>query len=214
MLSELDIRTQKDTIKSLERHLEKIKDNPKVKKDIVKDCEKDLIEATTNWHELYVKKENKAIRRIAVSKPTAKSIEIILKAYPNNTEAEVLKTLLVKATEFINKPKVYNLNNKPTTIFKDLHFKFLVIEELMYNQKVLLPVFDLNHFAKEYTKREIETYSYNVIPEVKKYFKNLEIPVELLKKVKTIYQDSGLGGGSEFIRQMYSDWDPEMKFLK
>lgn len=208
LLSQLGITNKEDAIQELEKHLEKIKDNPKVAKHIVNTYEKDLIETSTNWHELYAKKENTAIRRIAVSKSTAQSAKMVLKSYPNNIESRVLKNLLEKAIEFQNKPKVYNLNNKPITIFKDLHFKFLVIEELMYKQKVLLPFFDLHIFAKEYTAKEIETDAYEVIPEVKKYFKNLEIPDELLNKVKTLYQDSGLGGGSEFINQMYSNWDP------
>ena len=50
-----------------------------------------------------------------------------------------------------NKPRKFNINNKPQ--------------------------FDLEAFIKEYAKREIdaEDDGYEVIPEVKKFFNNLEI---------------------------------------
>jgi len=80
----------------------------------------------------------------------------------------------------------------------------------MYNQEVLHPKFDVRVFSKEYIEREIdvEDDGYAVIPEVKKYFKNLDIPKELLEKVTTLYQDSGFGGGSEFIYELFPFWDP------
>lgn len=88
--------------------------------------------------------------------------------------------------------------------------KLLVIEELMYRQKVLKPQFDIHLFAKEYEKREIsvEIDGYEIIPEVETYFKNLPISDELLAKVETLRQSSGLDGGSEFIYHLYPFWDP------
>ena len=107
---------------------------------------------------------------------------------------------------------MFNINNKPTILFRDFNFKLLVIEELMYRQEILLPKFDLDLFAKEYIKREIdrEEDGYECIAEVKKYFKNVEIPMTLLEKVTQLYQDSGLGGGAVFLEHMHPFWDPGM----
>ena len=80
----------------------------------------------------------------------------------------------------------------------------------MYRQKILTPAFDIHEFAKEYDKREIdiETDGYNIIPEAKKYFQNLDIPNELLVKVETLHQSSGIDGGSRFMYQIFPFWDP------
>lgn len=80
----------------------------------------------------------------------------------------------------------------------------------MYQQKVRTPQFDIHLFAKEYEKREIsvEIDGYEIIPEVETYFKNLPISDELLAKVETLHQSSGLDGGPEFIYHLYPFWDP------
>ncbi len=165
-------------------------------------------ELIENWDSIYAKNWNKALRRVAVSRSISKSIEIIIKAFPTHSKITILKKLMADAKIFKDKPKLYNLNTKPKTVFKDFHFKLLVIEELMYNQKVLRPAFYLEKFVKEYTKKEIETYTCEVIPEVKKFFKNIDIPNDLLEKVTSLYQDRGLSGGSKFIYEMFPDWDP------
>ena len=69
--------------------------------------------------------------------------------------------------------------------FKDFGLKLLVIEELMYRQKVLQPRFDIHEFAREYETREIsvESDGYAVIPEAERYFHNLGISDELLSRV-------------------------------
>ena len=61
--------------------------------------------------------------------------------------------------------------------FKDFNFKLLVIEELMYNQDLLKPKFDIYDFV-EYAEREInpDEEGYEPIPEALEYFRNLEIP--------------------------------------
>lgn len=207
LLAGLNLINKEGQIQACEARILRLKKfNPE--SEFIADNEKKLSEITQNWDATYEKNRNKAIRRIAVSRPTLNSMEVMVKAFPNHPKISVLEKLLLEAKAFKDTPKLYNLNTKPKTEFEDFHFKLLVIEELMYQQKVLLPIFDLDKFVKEYTKREIEIYTCEAIPEVKKYFKNLDIPKELLAKVTTLYQDSGLNGGSEFINQLFPDWDP------
>ena len=91
--------------------------------------------------------------------------------------------------------------------FKDLNFKLAVIQELMYTQKILLPVFDIYDFAEEYKKRkiDIEKEGYDIIPEALKYFKDYQIPEEFAEKVEYISQD----GGDEIYMQICPFWDGE-----
>ncbi|MEN9867108.1 MAG: hypothetical protein RL748_2698 [Pseudomonadota bacterium] len=91
--------------------------------------------------------------------------------------------------------------------FKDLNFKLLVIEELMYTRKTLLPCFDLHEFAKQYCEREIliEKEGYAVLPEALAYFEGLLIPDALLAQVETL----GFDGGNEVYRQIFRYWDGE-----
>ena len=74
--------------------------------------------------------------------------------------------------------------------FQDINFKLCVIQELMYNQGILLPKFDIKEFVKNYKKRKIniQKEGHKIIPEVLDYFQELEIPVDLLKNVTKIYQ--------------------------
>jgi len=88
----------------------------------------------------------------------------------------------------------YELSSTGNTIqFQDFNFKLLIIEELMYNQALLKPKFDVYEFVKLYRKREIniENEGDDPIPEVIKYFEMLEIDEELAKEVVELYQDGG-----------------------
>lgn len=77
--------------------------------------------------------------------------------------------------------------------FKDFNFKLAVIERLMYEQGVLTPRFDVYEFVKGYTARQIdiEEEGYDIIPEVRAYFEQLDIPAELLPLIQEINQDGG-----------------------
>jgi hypothetical protein len=77
--------------------------------------------------------------------------------------------------------------------FEDFGFKLAVIQELMYEQKLLKPKFDLYEFAKSYQKRkiDIEIEGYEPIEEVTQYFKDLAIPKHLAPKVTKITLDYG-----------------------
>ena len=91
--------------------------------------------------------------------------------------------------------------------FTDLHFKLLVIQELMYVQKKLLPRFDIDEFIKQYTARDImmEKDGYAVIPEALAYFEGLLIPLPLLTQVEKLAFD----GSNEVYRQIFPHWDGE-----
>lgn len=91
--------------------------------------------------------------------------------------------------------------------FKDINFKLLVIEELMYKQTKLLPRFDVHEFVRQYTGREImiEKEGYDIIPEVLAYFEKLLIPASLLAQVEKLAFD----GSSEIYRQIFPYWDGE-----
>ncbi|MFZ6874006.1 DUF6892 domain-containing protein [Undibacterium sp. Di27W] len=91
--------------------------------------------------------------------------------------------------------------------FKDLNFKLLVIQELMYVQEKLLPRFDVHEFIRQHTDREImiEKEGYDVIPEVLAYFENLLIPPSLLAQVDKLAFD----GGNKIYHQIFPYWDGE-----
>ena len=103
----------------------------------------------------------------------------------------------------------YNLPPaSPTDLkFKNFNFKLAIIQELMYEQEVLTPKFDVYDFCKDYAKREIdpEDYYFEIIPEVKKWFKELPIPAHLADKVTQLYFD----GGNDIYGQLIPQWDGE-----
>ena len=91
--------------------------------------------------------------------------------------------------------------------FKNLNFKLAVIQELMYVQEILKPKFDVYEFCKEYTRKEIipDDYFDEMIPEVKKWFKDLPIPASMSDKITELYFD----GGNEIYAQLIPQWDGE-----
>lgn len=91
--------------------------------------------------------------------------------------------------------------------FQNLNFKLMVIQELMYDQKILLPRFDVREFIRQYTAREImiEVDGYDVIPEVLDYFDALVIPPELLAQVEELAFD----GSNDIHSQVFPRWDGE-----
>lgn len=92
-------------------------------------------------------------------------------------------------------------------VFSDFNFKLLVIQELMYNQKLIKPKFDLDEFTRWYKKRKIdlEEEKGDLIPEAVVYFKNLPIPKKWAKKLKSISQD----GGNAIYSNLIDSWDGE-----
>jgi hypothetical protein len=91
--------------------------------------------------------------------------------------------------------------------FKNLNFKLAIVEELMYNRHLIEPAFDVHDFAKDYAKREIDVDSegYEMIPEVRKWFRDLPVSAALAEKVETLYLD----GGNAVYGQICPFWDGE-----
>ncbi|AWH84182.1 hypothetical protein HYN59_03210 [Flavobacterium album] len=108
-------------------------------------------------------------------------------------------------------PKVKKkLASLPTGNIKmnaDLNFKLMVVQRLMYEDELLLPKFDVYEFVKNHKGREIdlEEISYEMIPEVKAWFENLDIPLELLWDIKELRAD----GGDEIYHELIPHWDGE-----
>lgn len=92
-------------------------------------------------------------------------------------------------------------------VFKDFNFKLAVVQVLMYQKKCLGPLFDVYEFTEGYTGRQIdvEDEGYDIIPEVKAYFEQLDIPAELLPLVDELSQD----GGDDIYMQLCPYWDGE-----
>ncbi|MGE4480360.1 DUF6892 domain-containing protein [Acidocella sp.] len=150
-----------------------------------------------------------AVQSLAVSAAGRRAVKIICARLSAPYRLE-LQSLLDEAAAYSARPKLFALSPPASNRFKDFGLKLLVIEELMYRQKRLRPVFDVDAFAKEYTKREIsvEMDGYAVIPEVARYFRALPISDEALAHVERLHQSSGLDGGPEFIRHFFPFWDP------
>lgn len=151
----------------------------------------------------------KAVRRVAVSAVTRRALKAASQRLPLTSSARLL-ALLNDAVDYRNQPKTYPMPKAADNRFRDFGLKLIVIEELMYRQKILTPVFDIHEFAKEYDKREIdvETDGYAIIPEAKTYFQNMAIPDELLSQIEALHQSSGIDGGSRFIYHLFPFWDP------
>ncbi|WP_374326674.1 leucine-rich repeat domain-containing protein [Azonexus sp.] len=111
----------------------------------------------------------------------------------------------------VARKKHHRLGQKPA-IFKDFGFKLMVIQKLMYDEKVLRPIFDVYDFAANHSARKIDlegAEAYGVIPEVRDHFLNLEIPLALLEDIKTLYAD----GGDEIYAQLAPRWGGEDDFF-
>ncbi len=91
--------------------------------------------------------------------------------------------------------------------FTNFNFKLAIIQELMYEQELLKPKFDVYDFCNDYAKKEItpDDYYDKMIPEVKSWFQKLEIPAELAPKVTQLFLD----GGNEINMQLIPQWNGE-----
>lgn len=89
-------------------------------------------------------------------------------------------------------------------VFDNFNFKLAVIQELMYEQEVLKPYFDIYDYAKfKKAKWNLETYK-NVKGAVT-FFKDLPIPVSMAGKVEKLLMD----GGNNIYGNIAPFWDGE-----
>lgn len=109
----------------------------------------------------------------------------------------------------VKKVKKYALKklDEPVLEFTNFNFKLAVIQELMYEKELLTPIFDVYEFAEEYTKREIDIddEGFEPIKEVKKWFKDLQIPKSLANELTVIDMD----GGNDIYLQIAPLYDGE-----
>lgn len=91
--------------------------------------------------------------------------------------------------------------------FIDRNFRLLVLETLMYFDKVIQPSFDIREFAKNYPHREIDVNSegYDIIPEALDYLLSIPIKKEWLDGVTELCQD----GGSDMWLNIIPYWSGE-----
>jgi len=75
--------------------------------------------------------------------------------------------------------------------FKDFKFKLCVIQILMYEKNLIEPRFDVYEYVKQCKEREInlEDGGYESIPEITKYFEDLQISKKYIPEITEIRQD-------------------------
>lgn len=102
-------------------------------------------------------------------------------------------TAPVQATTNSTVPLVVPVPDEPVLTFSSLAFKLAVVDQLMYVQEVLEPVFDAREFAEAYTEREIdlEEEGYEPIPEIVEWFEKLPVPARLAEQVESLCLDGG-----------------------
>ena len=90
--------------------------------------------------------------------------------------------------------------------FDNFNFKLAIIQELMYEQNVLEPRFDVYSFCEsENLSVDPEDFYETPIPEVEAYFEQLEIPKEYAQNVESLFFD----GGNDIYAQLIPLWDGE-----
>lgn len=156
------------------------------------------------------KRHHEDLNYLNRNKKVNNALTLLAETYPDFSPSEQIHQLLMKAEQLKNRPKTYDLNQRPQILFKDLGLKLAVIDELMYHTEQLKPRVELAIFAQEYDKRfiDIDEDGYAIIPEVKKYFQNLDIPADLLNQITALNIDGGFDGGSALYQQMWPFYDP------
>lgn len=104
-----------------------------------------------------------------------------------------------------NLSPVYKFPEGGENQFKDVNFKLIVINELMYVKKPLVPEFNIHDFSKEYDHGEVVATGYEIIPEALEYMRRLKIPDELLSTIKELNYDLS----SDIYGQIVPYWDGE-----
>jgi hypothetical protein len=128
-------------------------------------------------------------------------------ADPNYDGDRLLKNVIISFKP--RRPKStenYNIEqpDEECLFFDNFNFKLAVIQELMYEQEVLKPYFDIYDYAKfKKAKWNLDTIK-NVRGAVN-FFKELPIPVSMAEKVERILMD----GGNNIYLNIAPCWDGE-----
>ncbi|WP_312715069.1 DUF6892 domain-containing protein [Corynebacterium flavescens] len=99
------------------------------------------------------------------------------------------------------------VSDEPLLEFLSLPFRLAVIQELMYEQDLLKPRFDVYDFAADQGDQSFnpEDTGLECIPSVLEWFRTLPIPARLAERVEEIVFD----GGNEIYLQLIPQWDGE-----
>ncbi len=105
-----------------------------------------------------------------------------------------------KSTENYNPVKL----EEPVLSFRSFNFKLAVIQELMYNQELIKPYFDIYDYL-EFKKSRANTETEKNIKAAVKFFQDYEIPASCAANIETITMD----GGNDIYGQIAPLWDGE-----
>lgn len=210
ILNCLNIQTEDEYIKHLEEHIKSLQALENFDKQLLQKREKEAKISIQNAQKNVYENYQMALKYCIKSKPTKKSIGFIVDSFKQFKEVKKLSSFY---NDIISKENItckYQINKQPNIEFKDFHFKLLVIQELMYNKELLSPKLILSDFVDEYINREIsiEIEGYKIIPEIKKYFKNLNIDEKILAQIETLDIDYEFGGMYDILENMWPFWDP------
>lgn len=126
---------------------------------------------------------------------------------PNFDCDRLLKNVLINFSP--QRPKCkenYNIEQpkEPCLVFDNFNFKLAIIQELMYEQDVLKPCFDIYDYM-EFKKANWNLDTEKNVRGAVNFFKELPIPVSLAEKVETINMD----GGDDVYMNIAPLWDGE-----
>lgn len=126
---------------------------------------------------------------------------------PNYNGECLLKSLLISYKP--RRPKCqenYNIEqtSEPCLQFENFNFKLAVINELMYEQEVLKPYFDIYDY-REFKRAKWNLETENNVRAAVQFFKDLPIPAIYGEKVTEIRMD----GGARIYQNIAPMWDGE-----
>jgi len=100
----------------------------------------------------------------------------------------------------------YNIEqpSEPSLSFDNFNFKLAVINELMYEQEVLKPFFDIYDYMK-FKKANWNLETEKNVRAAVQFFKDLPVPVTYAEKVTRIVMD----GGDQIYQNIAPMWDGE-----
>lgn len=96
---------------------------------------------------------------------------------------------------------------EPVLELASFPFRLAVVQELMYEQEVLGPRFDVHDFAQDQGARSFDPLASGdrTIPAVRTWFRRLPVPARLAEAVETLVLD----GGNDVYLQLAPQWDGE-----
>nr|WP_141725442.1 hypothetical protein [Micromonospora pallida] len=144
--------------------------------------------------EWYAKSESGELAEIVRSAAHPFSRASILHRVPKPVKKPSGKWKLQAATE-------------PVLEFASFPFRLAIIQELMYEQELLEPRFDVHDFAQDQGAKSFDPHSFGdrMVPAVRSWFRRLPIPARLAESVETLVLD----GGNDIYLQLIPLWDGE-----